>query len=444
MRTLLRSFYLTPRAYVAAAVIVALFALGYAWPLCEALASAALPILVVLTALDAVLLYGPGEALRLEREVPDRFSNGDPNPVELLAENRYRFRLRVALIDEGPVQMQVRGARFVRHVAPGETERVAYTIRPTRRGRYGFGAVVAMARSPLGLVERRYAQGEGRDVAVYPSFLQMRRYELLALTERLREVGVKKMRRLGHTMEFDQIREYVRGDDVRTLNWRATARRGDLMVNQYQDERAQPVYAVIDAGRTMEMPFGGLTLLDHSINAALVLTNIALVKGDRAGLVVFSNTVQRTVTAERRPRHIGTLQEALYAVETDFKESDFERLYVHLRRQAKQRSLILLFTNFETRAATQRQLAYLRGLARRHVVVVVFFVNTELDALLEQEAATSAEVYEQVIAEKLAYEKREVVRELQHAGIYTILTPPDQLTAATVNRYLDFKASGVF
>jgi uncharacterized protein (DUF58 family) len=444
VRSFLRSFYLTPRAYAALLGVATLFALGFSRASLGGLAEMLLVALGALIALDAVLLYAPGDALSLRRDAPDRFSNGDDNPIDLVVENRYRFAARVALIDEGPVQMQVRDARFRRVVPSGEELTVRYTIRPTQRGRYRYGDLIALARSPLGLVERRYAEDAAHEVAVYPSFLQMRRYELLALSDRLREVGVKKMRRLGHTMEFDQIREYVQGDDIRTLNWKATARQGELMVNQYQDERAQPVIAVVDAGRTMKMPFGGLTLLDHSINAALVLANTALVKGDRAGLVVFEKGVQRTVVPERRPRHIATIQEALYAVETGFEESDYERLYVHLRRVAKQRSLLLLFTNFETRTATLRQLAFLRGLAKRHVVVVVFFVNTELDALLEAPASSTEDIYVKAIAEKLAFEKREVVRKLQQSGIYTILTPPEQLTAATVNRYLDFKSRGLF
>ena len=179
-------------------------------------------------------------------------------------------------------------------------------------------------------------------------------------------------------MEFDQIREYVPGDDPRTINWQATARRGGLHVNQYQDERSQPVYAVIDMGRTMEAPFEGMTLLDHAINAALVVLNTALLKNDRAGLVTFGTGVETVVRAERRPAHIYRILDALYKQETSFREPNFEALYATVRQHVHGRGLLLLFTNFETRAGLERQLPYLRALARSHLVVVVFFENTGL------------------------------------------------------------------
>jgi len=271
----------------------------------------------------------------------------------------------------------------------------------------------------------------------------MRAYSLLAASNRLSEVGVKKVRQLGHTMEFDHIREYVRGDDYRTVNWKASARRDDLMVNQYREERSQPVYSLINAGRVMRMPFDGVTLLDHSINAALVLSNIAIMKHDRAGVIGFSDTVSPVVPASRRNAQMRYVQDALYNLDTGFLEADYERLVAHVRSNVRGRALLLLFTNFMAKTSLDRQLPYLQMLSRHHTLVVIFFQNSELDAFLNARATSTADIYEYTVAEKFAHEQREIVRELEQRGIFAVYTRPEDLSTATINQYLELKARGV-
>ena len=441
----LRALFLTRRFYAALAAVTFLFALAHAVTWLAAPARVALVAFTVLVVLDALMLFGVRSGVVAEREMANRLSNGDPNVIRLSVTQQYRFPIRATLIDELPLQFQQRGATYIRTLPPGALRYVRYTVRPVRRGVYRFGAVLVYVASPLRLLQRRYRFAEqARSVPVYPSFLQMRQYELLALSDRLEEVGVKKVRRVGHTMEFDHVRDYVLGDDPRTINWKATARRGELMVNQYREERAQPVYCVVDMGRAMKLPFEGMTLLDYSVNASLVLSNIALLKGDRAGLVTFANEIDTTVPAERRPRHIYRLQEALYHIETDFLESDHARLAVHLRRTLRQRSLVILFTNITTRSALQRRLPYLRAIARRNVLVVVFFENTELRQVLDARPDNTEGIYVKATAEKFVWEQRAVVEELRRHGVYTVLTPPKSLTANTINQYLALKARGVF
>ncbi len=439
----LRSLFAGRRLFLALGFVVLLFAAGHFAPVFAALAQVALLVVVALFALDVLMLYRVRDGVRARREMPDRLSNGDANVIRLFVENGYGFALHAEVIDELPFRFQIRDARHAVWVLPGEERQIRYTVRPVRRGAYEFGAVIVMAASPLRLAVRRYRFDEGREARVYPSFLQMRKYELLAISNRLEEVGVKKVRRLGHTMEFDHIREYVVGDDVRTVNWRATARRGGLMVNQYREERAQPVYCVLDMGRVMKMPFEGMSLLDYGINAALVLANIALLKEDRAGLITFSHELGPMLPARRKGGQIYKFQEILYNLDTDYLESDYARLVTHLRRNVRRRSLLLLFTNFETRSGMRRQLPYLRAMARSHVVVAVFFENTELRRLLASKPTDVEGVYVKTIAEKLAYEKREIVKELTRHGIQSILTPPEKLSVRTINKYLELKAQGV-
>jgi uncharacterized protein (DUF58 family) len=447
------TFFLTPRFFLGLIVVIIGFVVAFFLPLLLGPMYIALGLLAALTLLDALLLYAPvkGQATPVfgRRVMGDKLANGSDNDVQIYLENRYRFAIQTETIDEIPHQFQRRDVLFKASIKPGETQVIQYQLRPVKRGEYEFGALNIYAASPLGLVRRRFRYDQNKVVPVYPSFLQMRQYELLAIHNRLTEVGVKRIRRVGHSMEFEQIRPYVPGDDPRSINWKATARRAGtgaddaLVVNHFQDERAQQVYCLIDKGRVMRMPFDGLSLLDYAINATLVVSNIALLKHDKAGLVTFSNKPGATVAANRRPGHMLTLLEILYRQKTQYLETDFELLYTMVRVKIKQRSLLILFTNFETLHGMQRQLPYLRRLSKDHLLLVIFFENTELREFLDVPATTTEEVYNQTIAEKFAQEKRQIVLELQRYGIYSLLTAPKDLTVNTINKYLEFKARGL-
>jgi len=436
------SLNLTNRTFTTLFAVAVVFVLAHFLGVLFEVARSALVMLGVIVTVDTLLLYRGGYGIRANREPPDELSNGDDNPVRLLVSNDYPFMIRATVIDEAPVQFQMRKAEVVLQIPSGSMRMVRYVVHPVSRGEYGFGDVHVYVRSSLGFVERHFHFGQSSTVRVYPSFLQMRKFALLAASNRLEESGVKKIRRVGHTMEFDHIREYVTGDDVRALNWKATARRGEPMVNQYRDERSQPVNCVIDMGRVMKMPFDGMSLLDYSINASLVLANIALRNEDRAGLIAFSNKISAVLPPRRRGGQLQRFQEALYNLQTDFFESDYATLAAFLRQRVHQRSLLLIFSNFETKSAMHRQLGYLRMMARQHVVVVIFFENTELRHLLATPASDTEGIYVRTIAEKFAFEKREILRELRRYGILSLLTPPDQLTVETLNFYLALKARG--
>ncbi|GAB3640437.1 DUF58 domain-containing protein [Spirosoma arcticum] len=451
--TLLRSLFVATRLWVALVTFVLLFVAAYAFPVLFPLVQIGFIVFMLLIGLDGWLLFRVKNGFFARRDVPDRLSNGDENPLTIYLENRYSFRVDAEVIDEIPFQFQRRDVLFHARLGPRQTQAIRYELRPTRRGEYSFGAVNVFVLSPLGLLKRRYQFEQDRLVAVYPSFLQMRQYELLAATNRLNEVGVKRIRRLGHSMEFEQVRPYTTGDDVRTINWKATARRSgataadprgaSLQINAYQDERSQPVYCLIDKGRVMQSPFEGLTLLDYAINASLVLSNIALLKQDRAGILTFSDHIGQILPAERRSGHLLKILELLYRQKTRFGETDYESLYASVRTHIRQRSLLLLFTNFETMSALQRQLPYLRRLAKDHLLLIIFFENTELRSLLDQPAIDTEQVYLKTIGEKFAFEKKQIVKELTQYGIQTILTAPQDLTASTVNKYLELKARGM-
>jgi uncharacterized protein (DUF58 family) len=293
--------------------------------------------------------------------------------------------------------------------------------------------------SPLKLLQRRIDGGKETAVKVYPSFLQLRKHNLIAISDNS-VTGAKKVRRLGHSLEFEKIKSYVPGDDIRTINWKATARNTGLMVNIYTDTRQQMVYCLVDKSRAMKMPFEGLSLLDYSINASLALLNVALLKQDRAGLITFSQKVNDIVAAERRNGQLNHIMEALYKQDTAFQESDYEQLSTFIHRRISQRSCLILFTNFETYASLERQLPYLKRLASRHLLCVVFFQNTLLKEISETQPDSTEGIYIKTIADRFDYEKKQIVKELRRHGIISILTIPQHLTVDIINKYLELKA----
>ncbi|NKI31877.1 DUF58 domain-containing protein [Muricauda sp. DJ-13] len=400
-------------------------------------------VFVLLIVADILLLFVSKGRIEGKRELPDKLSNGDENPIPINISNTYLFTATIKIIDELPFQFQKRDFGLESNLKSGAAKFYNYHIRPTERGSYSFGSLNIFASSPLGLLARRFQFDQAAEIPVYPSFLQLRKYDLIAFSNRLFEYGLKKIRRIGHTMEFEQIKDYVIGDDIRNINWKATAKRNQLMVNQYQDEKSQPIYSVIDKGRVMKMPFNGLKLLDYAINATLVISNIAIKKNDKAGMFAFSNAIQNRVVADRRSSQMNLILETLYNLDTNFVESDFSRLYIDIKRNLNQRSLLLLYTNFETLDALHRQLPYLQAISKNHLLVVIFFENTELQDFASKPPKNTHQIFEQTIAEKFIYEKKRIVNELRKYGIQTILTKPEDLTINTINKYLEIKARGL-
>lgn len=439
----LRTIFLTRRAFLLGWSVVLLLVLSWFWAPALVVGKLAVLALVLLVLADLFLLYGKRTGLSAERRTYERWSNGDVNPVTLLLKSEYGTDMHLRVLDELPVQFQKRDLVFTGLIAAYGRQTFEYTVRPVKRGVYSYGDIQAYVSSALGLVERRFSLAAAQEVAVYPSYLQLRTYELLAISDRLTLAGIKRVRRVAQHAEFERIKDYVSGDDRRTVNWKATARRGKLMVNQYQDERAQQVYALIDSGRVMKMPFEGLSLLDHAINAALVISSIAMRKEDKAGLITFSNTVHDNLAASRQRGHMQKILQVLYAQGTDHRETDMEALFSTVRRSIHQRSLLLLFTNYESVNALKRQLPYLQRLARQHLVVPIFFLNTELDADLQQRPANTEELYIHTLTERAVHEKRLIARELERHGLPAILCRPQDLTVSVINRYLQIKARGV-
>lgn len=401
-------------------------------------------LLIFLTAfVDYLLIFRQKYAVLAQRILPEKLSNGDENAVKVDIKNNYSFKINVKVIDEIPFQFQKRDFLIRKEIQSGKNILFQYFLEPKERGEYNFGALNVYASSPIGFISKRFIFQKDSSLASYPSFVHLRKYELMALQNEFLLGGIKKIRKLGHTMEFEQIKEYVPGDDVRTINWKATSKTNRLMVNQFQDEKSQRIFMLIDKGRTMKMPFNGLSLLDYSINATMALSHIILKKGDRAGMMTFSKKAENKVAAENKSGQLRKISEALYNIKTDFFESDFNRLYQDVKYSINQRSLVLLFTNFETLDGLNRQMKYLRGMAKNHLLVVVFFKNTEIQKLINTHPESMQGIYDEIIAEKFEFEKKLIIQELRKYGIYSVYTLPENLNVDVINKYLEIKARGI-
>lgn len=442
MIRIFKSLYLSSLFFMLFYGIALVFLFSYWFEMLYPLAWILALLFLVLFLADIVLLFR-NTSVQAERQLPEKFSNSDENSVKISVKNLTNFPLNFEVIDELPVQFQKRDFSQKFRLSAKASFRFSYFVRPVSRGEYSFGKLNVYTSSAIGLAKKRSVFDGEQMVKVYPSFLQMKKLGFLAIDKRISQSGLKKIRRIGHTMEFEQIKEYVSGDDVRTINWKATAKHAELMVNQYQDERAQPVYSVIDTGRVMKMPFKGLSLLDYSINSALAFSNVALKKKDKAGLLSFSNKIEFLLKASSKFTQLNRILEKLYNIDTRFLDSDFGQLYAHIKKDLSHRSLLLLYTNFEHISALQRQLPYLKAIAKKHVLVVIFFENTELQKLLDTNPENASGSAHQTVAEQFVYDKELMAKELQKHGIQTVLTKPEDLSVNTINKYLEIKARGL-
>ncbi len=439
----LKLFYIHNAFFRYIAVLSACFILSFWVPILYPIAWLLTLMLLGLFMFDVFLLYANSKGIEAGRILPQKLSNSDLNPISVEFESYFPFRVYISLIDELPKQFQKRDFEHRTSLLKNERREFEYSVRPVERGEYVFGNLNLYVSSPLKIVKRRFVFQKDQMVPVYPSIIQMQQYDFLAISNKLSQFGLKKIRRIGHTQEFEQIKEYVPGDDIRTLNWKATAKQNQLMVNQYQDEKSQPIYSIIDTGRVMKMPFNGLKLLDYAINSTLAFSNVALKRNDKTGMIAFSKNIESFVPAVQKITHLNIILEKLYNITTEFTDSDFGLLYAQVKRKITHRSLLLLYTNFEHISALKRQMPFLLAMAKKHVLVVIFFENTELEELISSDAEDLQTIYHKTIAEKFSLEKRLMQKELQQHGIQTILTKPEQLTINTINKYLEIKARGL-
>jgi uncharacterized protein (DUF58 family) len=399
-------------------------------------------------ALDLFLSPRPGQ-FRLERRNESKLSLGADNLITVVLrrlgnpEDRLRGRAVTFLArDEPPADYIISRMFMPGTIVAGETVELEYTARPLRRGDYRFGGCYLRYSGVLGLVMRQHRYPLEAPVKVYPNLLDVRKYELLARKDQLFEIGLKNARRLGQGTEFERLRDYEQDDDYRRINWPATARLHKPIMTDYQPERSQSVIVMLDAGRLMTAPLGSLSKLDYAINTTLLLAYVAIVRGDRVGLLTFADTVTGYWEPDKGRRQFLTLLEALYKVQAQQVEPDYMRAGAFLSTRRSKRSLVVLFTDI---LDAQQAGSMVRGfgrLAPRHLPLAVTMSDTEVLAMSRRVPGDTQQMYEKVLAQNLLDDRATALEALQRLGALTLDVPADKLTISVVNKYLELKARG--
>jgi len=402
--------------------------------------------LLLLTALlvEVILLYATSNDLTIERKIDDQLSNGDENIINYRLTGDFGFRPTLQILDEYPHQLQLRNCALP--VTPEQKKfetTYRYAIYPKTRGEYFFGNVKVLISTKLGFLNKLASHDSSATIKVVPSIQQYKKFSFLAYTNRLEEVGVKKVRKVGSSTEFEQINEFQRGDNIKRINWKATARKTTLMVNHYEDQKAQNIYFLLDKGRMMHMPFNGLSLFDYAINSSLALAGVAKHKGDKVGLISFSDVIGSWLPAQSIGNQVSKISQELYHQKIRQKESDFSRLYKNIRLRMKGRSMLILYTNFDSMVSLNRQMKYLKAISKSHLLIVVSFLNEEIVELANKKTKGEQSFFDQSIAERFLQEKQQINQELNLAGIHTISTLPKDLTVNSINSYLKVKSRGL-
>jgi uncharacterized protein (DUF58 family) len=395
--------------------------------------------LLLLLFLDAYLARRALARLRVRRERPVHLSVGVENEVAVVAENRTGSRQRVLIRDEPPAAFPAEPALLTAVLPAHGWARLPYRLVPTDRGNFSFGDLHVRCRGPLGLAwsDRTYFAAEA--VQVFPNLLEVRRYEALVRTTLVRTGGYHIKRMPGAGREFSHFRDYTVDDDYRHINWKATARRAKPITAVFESEHSQDVIFCLDVGRMMAARVGGLSKLDHAINAVLMLTHVSHRFQDNLGLLVFSHTVHLYLPpAKGRAQHARFLQ-ALYTVKPELVYVNYRTAFQYLIAKHPKRALTMVFTDLLDTVVSAEYRDAVQLLRRFHLPLTLAVADVPLRGLAARAPETVAQLYDIQVARSLLHDRAELLRSLERAGVMVVDTVPERLTVDAVNRYLALK-----
>ncbi|NJK81148.1 MAG: DUF58 domain-containing protein [Chloroflexaceae bacterium] len=399
-----------------------------------------LAVLVAL-AVDVILTPRPDQ-IEVERLNDSRLSLGADNLITVLLANTSRHPIHFTLRDEYPYQFPADAVFISGEIPAYDIFEARYHVHPRRRGDYHFGDINLRYRSLFRLFVRQVRYPAAAEVKVYPNVLEVRKYDLLAQKGLLYELGLRQARIFGQGSEFERLREYNTDDEFRRINWKATARRGKPIAAEYETERSQYVVSVIDTGRLMRPPIAHLAKLDYVINTSLLLTYVALLKGDHVGMLTFADDVDTFITPRSKRQQFYLMLEALYNVQFQPVEANYARALSYLSLKHKRRSLVVIFTDLVTLDAARPLIANTARLARRHLPLVVTISDPNITHYAGQAVQNSDAMYQRATAEMLLAERQLVLDTLNRNGVQTLDVPADKLTINVINTYLELKARG--
>lgn len=396
---------------------------------------------VAIAVLDALLCRTLAR-LEISRSLPDPLSLNSRNPVTLRLRNRGRVPQNLVVFDDLPDELRPEGNLQTVVVPPYGESSVRYTVRPAQRGKFSLGDVYVRG---LGLFrlsrwQRRYRLGGA--VRVYPALADVGRYDYLARARRLVEAGYRPIPRRGEGRSFESLREYVRDDDFRDIDWKATARRGRPITRQYEVERSQNVVLLLDCGRLMAAETEGMTKLDHAVNAALMIAHVAVAMDDAVGWIAFADRILRMRPPRKARDQVARLADDLYELQVQLVEPNYSLAFAPLKGLMRKRALVVVFTDIVDLEASERLVSHAAALHPHHLPLLVAIRDAELESMVMAAPARVDDVYVAAVATRLLDRRAHALATMRARGALVLDVAPHELTTKAVNEYLSVKAAG--
>lgn len=434
--------WVTLRFANALLLVALLVAASAFFPFASALAAGVGALIAVLLLADIVL--GPRRSqVDLRREPIGHLALRSPAHLRYTVTNRSHTTLHFSIVDT-PIDAFDFPEEPARGLVGATRQQSAeLSVMPRARGPAHLGALYMTACNPIGFIARRWRLGDRTEVRIYPDLSAVERYGELARRGRLVEAGFRKLRHHGRGGEFDSLREWTPDDEFRAINWKATARRGKIMVEQYDVERSQTVMLVLDAGRLMTPRLGLQRKFDYAITAALSVAYIAALADDKVGLMAFADEILEHVSPRSGSAHTSGLTSRVYDLQPRFEEADYARAFTYLRRRQPKRSLVIFFTDMFDPVASAATLSNLALLTPRHLAVCVLMNDEAVQGALRSWPTTPHQAYTASVAAELLAARQTAAAILRQRGIIVIDVPAKDLTVSLINAYIDIKAQSL-
>jgi uncharacterized protein (DUF58 family) len=436
-------FVFTRLFYLLIAASLIILSLSWGRPRLRWVALAYDVVLIILAIVDARRSQLP-KTVRITREFAGRFAVGAETDVSINIQNAGAHAISVVVKDEYPPQMKLSGLREAHITVDAQTSAaLVYGLTPARRGRFEFGQIAVRFLSSWNLVWCETRAGEGVPVKVYPNMRRAREAELKALGARSLVASHRKTSWRGEGREFESLRDYVRGDELRHISWSATARRGKLTTRQYQIERDQTILIALDGGRLMTARIEQETKLDSAVHAALALMSAAARAGDNAGLLVFGRKIKSFLPPSRGRDHMDAALEALYSVEPEMIEPSYSHAFEFIAAHSKRRSLVVLLTDLVDEEGSKELLTSLRLLRPRHLPLVVTIADRDLKAVVSTVPVDARALFTQSVAEEIMHLREAALRLVESQGGLALDVTAAALAPALLEKYLQVKERGL-
>lgn len=385
------------------------------------------------------------DEFEFERIGEDKLSIYGKEKIKIRVYNKTNRKIYMEIKDEMPdFHFKLDERTMKGYIMPHSKKDFEYVVIPTKRGAFKFGDVHIRYESNLKLTMKQFKVSLEREYKVYPNLRDLKKYKLAVYNSKYYQTGQKSLKVLGNGTQFESLRDYVLGDEYRKINWKATARENRLIVNQYEPEKNQHVYVLIDTGRPMSYSVRGYKKLDIAINTSLLLSDIVNQNGDKSGLMIFNTEVTNLIMPGKGNKHRNSLMEALYHIEHTNDTSNYEEAFYHLKRKERRRSLIVLFTDFDTIEESEEMVKVLSVLAKNNIVMLMLMEDERLEKMTSMLAEKEQEIFNKGVALELFKERKKIIHKLNAKGIMCMECPPEKLAMNVINKYLYIKNRMMF